>query len=58
MSKIYTLKNTLDGSVVKWTLPQILEEINRDRSDEWSDYDEWDWKEGLDTFTEYELVQE
>jgi|TARA_R100000654_G_scaffold5200_3_gene14914 hypothetical protein len=58
MSKIYTLKNTLDGSVVKWTLPEILEEINRDRSDEWSDYDEWDWKEGLDTFTEYELVQE
>lgn len=58
MSKIYTLKNTVDGSVVKWTLPEILEEINRDRSDEWSDYDEWDWKEGLDTFTEYELVQE
>jgi len=58
MNKIYTLKNTLDGSVVKWTLPEILEEINRDRSDEWSDYDEWDWKEGLDTFTEYELVQE
>ena len=58
MSKIYTLKNTFDGSVVKWTLPEILEEINRDRSDEWSDYDEWDWKEGLDTFTEYELVQE
>jgi len=58
MSKIYTLKNTFDGSVVKWTLPEILEEINRDRSDEWSDYDEWDWKEGLDNFTEYELVQE
>ena len=58
MNKIYTLKNTLDGSVVKWTLPETLEEINRDRSDEWSDYDEWDWKEGLDTFTEYELVQE
>ena len=32
MSKIYTLKNTLDGSVVKWTLPEILEEINRYRS--------------------------
>ncbi len=58
MSKIYTLKNTVDGRFVKWTLPQILEDINRDRSESWSDYDESDWKEGLYFFTEYELVQE
>ena len=29
-----------------WSLPQILEEINRDRSSEWTDYDETDYIEG------------
>ena len=29
-----------------WTIPQILEEINRDRSEDWSAYDESDWLEG------------
>ena len=29
-----------------WSLPQILEEINKDRSSEWTDYDESDYVEG------------
>ncbi len=56
MSKIYTLRDTFDGSLVKWTLPEILEYINSGRSDEWEDYDEGDWEEGLEVWTEYELV--
>lgn len=43
------------GALVVWTLDEILEEINRDRSEEWTDYDESDWKEGL-SMTDYELV--
>jgi hypoxanthine phosphoribosyltransferase len=40
------------------TLNEILEEINRDRSDEWENYNENDWQEGLDNFTEYILIGE
>ena len=46
------------GEIVEWTVAEILEEINRDRSGHWTDYDETDWKEGLDEWTWYELVGE
>lgn len=36
----------------EWTLEQILEEINRDRSEEWTDYDESDWQEGWKEWVE------
>ena len=32
--------------VLTWTLNQVLEEINRDRSEDWTDYDTSDWREG------------
>ena len=32
--------------VLTWTLNQVLEEINRDRSEDWTDYDASDWREG------------
>ena len=47
-----------DGSVYNMTLPMILEEINRDRSDEWTDYDETDWREGLAEFTHLVVLKE
>lgn len=46
------------GEIVVWTLEEILEEINRGRSSHWADYDETDWKEGLDEWTWYELIGE
>ena len=47
-----------DGhQVFTWNVKQILEEINRDRSEEWTDYDETDWQEGLEEFTEFMLVE-
>jgi AMMECR1 domain-containing protein len=55
--KKYRLKNTETKEIVKWTLNQILQEINRDRSDEWQDYDKNDWKEGLEVFTEWTLLK-
>ena len=56
MSKVYKIRDVEDGSVYMMTLPMILEELNRDRSDEWEDYDETDWLEGLAVFTTYEVV--
>ena len=29
-----------------WSVDKILEEVNRDRSSEWTDYNKSDWKEG------------
>lgn len=46
------------GKVLEWTMPQILEEINKDRSDAWTPYDESDWQEGLTEWTWYEPAEE
>jgi hypothetical protein len=40
------------GQINEWTLAQVLEEINRDRSEEWESYDEKDWREGWDFWVE------
>jgi len=51
-------RNTEDDSIVTFnSIQEVLEEINRDRSEEWTDYDESDWEEGLATFTEFVLVE-
>lgn len=45
--------------IEEWTLVDILEEINRDRSNEWTDYDETDWREGWNEWVEgdyYSLI--
>ena len=46
------------GKVFNWTMEQILDEINCDRSSDWTDYDETDWKEGLDEWTCYHPITE
>jgi len=55
--KKYAILNTETGRVNRWPLSKILENINRDRSDEWTDYDETDWQEGLEEFTEFTLIK-
>lgn len=40
--------------IEEWTLECILEEINRDRSNEWTNYDETDWREGWNEWVEGE----
>ncbi len=40
------IKDLTSGKVETWTVPRILEEINRDHSDDWTDYNEFDWVEG------------
>lgn len=39
------------------SLGDLLKDINSDRSAEWTDYDETDWREGLSEFTQYDLVK-
>jgi len=34
------------GKIMDWTIEQILEEINRDRSEGWTPYNKDDWREG------------
>lgn len=58
MSKTYKIRDVEDGSIYTMTLPMILEEINRDRSDGWTNYDETDWREGLAEFTTYEVIED
>ena len=41
----YKIKDIESGEVQEWTLEAILEEINRDRSEDWQNYDETDWME-------------
>ena len=38
----------------EWTLDEIIEYINRDRSNEWTDYDKSDWREGWNEWVEPE----
>ena len=56
MNERYTLHDRDTNELVSWTVKQILEDINRDRSEEWTDYDETDWREGLTEFTEWEVL--
>lgn len=41
------------GHIELWTMAQILDEINRDRSADWTPYGKRDWKEGLTEWTSY-----
>ena len=39
-------------SVYRWSISEMLEEINRDRSDEWTDYTVKEWRDGWSQFVE------
>jgi hypothetical protein len=43
------------GQIQQWPLSAVLEEINRDRSSQWTNYDESDWQEGWDEWVEGEF---
>ena len=48
--KAHTIINVETGEELPMTVPEILDEINRDRSDTWQDYTAADWREGLEQF--------
>lgn len=51
-TKQYKVKDLNTNKVSDWTLSDILSEINRDHSEEWEAYDETDWREGWDEWSE------
>ena len=53
----YKLLNILTNKIEKWDLSEIIAEISRDRSAEWTNYNKDDWQEGLEVFTEYRVVK-
>lgn len=52
----FILKHKEGGQISRQSLSWILEEINRDRSDEWIDYTADDFVEGLEYWTDYKLL--
>ena len=40
------VRNIETGLTHTWDIDRALEEINRDRSEEWQDYNDTDWEEG------------
>ncbi len=59
--KTYPIKEILTGNVSYWTVKEIMDYINADRSNNWSDYDITDWREGWDEWCEgdsYNLLKD
>ena len=59
MEQKYVLTNAMNENekfCLIFNMYEILQEINRDRSAEWTDYDQADFIEGLKEWTSYELV--
>lgn len=57
----YFVKDIETGAILIWTMQQILDEINRDRSEDWTPYNERDWLEGWQEWCEgdcYTLIKE
>ena len=48
----YRVQDIETGQINEWTLAQVLEEINRDHSEEWIPYNRKDWREGWDFWVE------
>lgn len=48
----FIVKDLHDGDILEWTLEEVLEEINRDHSPDYTPYDKTDWKEGWDEWCE------
>jgi hypothetical protein len=56
METQYVLFDNHTGEIVRWTLEEVLEELNRNRSEGWIPYDETDFEDALERFTEYTLI--
>lgn len=54
----YKLVNIEDGSTTEWDIKQILDMINSNHSDEWTDYNESDdINEALEHWTDWRIVK-
>ena len=48
----YIIQNTETKRLYIWSLRQVVNEINRDRSDQWTPYNSRDWAVGWKHFVE------
>lgn len=55
--EVYLLLNTETNEILPMNVQMILEEINKDRSDQWQPYDEKDWTEGLKAWTQLKVIK-
>lgn len=53
--KFYEVLYLETNEIHLWNMQDILYEINRDRSAEWTDYDETDFEEGWSAWVEGEF---
>ena len=53
----YRVKDIESGKVNLWSIDQIVDEINRDRSETWKPYDKSDWIEGWSHWVEGESFE-
>jgi len=56
---MYKVKNLETNQIENWSIEQILYEINRDHSPEFTEYNEKDWEEGWKEWCEgqyYSLI--
>lgn len=49
---MFKVRCVCEGEIQEWTLEAVIYEINRDRSEHWTDYDETDWEEGWNSWIE------
>jgi len=52
---IFTVLNKETDEELSWDIQDILDEINRDRSEKWVDYTKDDWFEGWSAFCEDDI---
>ena len=55
MKAAFKVREVESGKVTTWSMEDVLEEINRDRSAGWEDYDHTDWREGWYEWVEGEF---
>jgi hypothetical protein len=60
LEKLFTIRHIEDGDERHLTVKEILHFLNKEEphSDEWTDYDESDWQEGLQEFTYWDYVED
>ena len=59
MEEQFVLKNSMNENekfCLCFNMYDLLQEINRDHSDQWTDYDQFDFEEGLKEWTSYSLI--
>ena len=53
-NKKFFIKDLYTGATQVWSIQEILREINRGHSDEYTPYNETDWKEGWNEWVEWD----